>query len=251
MAPKPPPLLYHVPKPKQPTLLHRVRTQCTTFISKLRPNRSTSEPAADQNTRSLRTLYLSPETRQRTREHTRHMFQTTHRLNLSLSQMRNPFTPPQTPRTPSRRLYSPLDDDESVRRPKRPVAALLSPWSPSEQDYPYADSGRVPLIRSHNREPATPPPMHPPPRVYVPETPLRGGFGVDKEDTWDKIGSDPFGDPKRVVESEDVVRKLRQRQKELEAELREQGVFIVGEEDDWDDDSDTGSLYSIPSTVAK
>jgi len=232
-----------------PSFLQHIRTHCTTFLHKFKPKPKQPAPCiTEPHTRSLRTLCLSPESRRRTRERAREMFKTTHRLNISIPPIRNPFTPPHSPRTPSRRLYTPLDDEESIRRPKRPTAALLSPWSPSEQDYPYADTGRV-LMRHHDSEPVTPPPIDPPPRVYVPQTPLRGAFVFDGHEEWDKIGSDPFRDSKRDVDAEELIRNLRQRQKELQRELRREGVFIIGEEDDWDSDSDTGSLYSTPSVA--
>lgn len=86
-----------------------------------------------------------------------------------------------------------------------------------------------------------------PPRVYVPETPLRGGFVTSStEDEWERIGLDPFADSKGDVDTEELVRRLKQRQKELEKELQSEGVFVIGGEDDWDSDSDTESLYSIP-----
>ena len=140
------------------------------------------------------------------------------------------------------------DDDETVRQPRKPAAAYLSPWSPSEQAYPRVDPGRLPLIgRSQPDEPTTPPPMYPPPRVYVPETPLRGGLVLDRDDEWDRLDSDPFGDPKDGVDKEVLTQSLKRRQKELERELRREGIFIIGD-DEWDSDSDTGSLYSVLST---
>ncbi|TCD60570.1 hypothetical protein EIP91_009854 [Steccherinum ochraceum] len=175
------------------------------------------------------------------------MFQTTHRLQIPIPHLRRSYTPPQSPHTPSRTQYTPLADRyDSIPRPKRPVAALLSPWSPSEQEYPY-DDPHVPLMRYRDSmcDPATPPPLGLPPRVYVPETPLRGDFVISRHEDWDKTGTDPFAAAREHVDPEASVRSLRQRQRELKRELAKEGVFVIGEAEDWDSDSDTESLYSI------
>ncbi|OSC98010.1 hypothetical protein PYCCODRAFT_1461571 [Trametes coccinea BRFM310] len=78
----------------------------------------------------------------------------------------------------SHRLYQRLDDslysdwsNEQTHRTDRPLPAFLSPWSPSEYEFPY------PTLHSptgtSSSEPGTPPPLYPPPPAYVPEVPLR------------------------------------------------------------------------------
>ncbi|KAH9850184.1 hypothetical protein C2E23DRAFT_887616 [Lenzites betulinus] len=80
--------------------------------------------------------------------------------------------------TKSRRLYQKLDDtaysdwsNEESYRTERPVSALISPWSPSEYEFPYPSLHSPGFMSA--KEPSTPPPLYPPPPAYIPEVPMR------------------------------------------------------------------------------
>ncbi|KAI0365318.1 hypothetical protein BV20DRAFT_1028219 [Pilatotrama ljubarskyi] len=96
---------------------------------------------------------------------------------------------PESPRSPSlfsprgsrsRRLYQELHDapspydgwsNEETYKTKVPSSALISPWSPSEYEFPYPSPHSQGFMSPG--VPATPPPLYPPPPAYIPETPLR------------------------------------------------------------------------------
>lgn len=83
--------------------------------------------------------------------------------------------------------------------------------------------------------PATPPPLFPPPPVYVPETPLRGGNGI--------VDTPPirFRDTPDDVSAQsliDVVTIMIKQQDQFPGEGQE-NPFIIAEEDEWDSDSES------------
>ncbi|KAI0354808.1 hypothetical protein OH77DRAFT_1425393 [Trametes cingulata] len=99
---------------------------------------------------------------------------------------------PGSPRSPSffspgggrsRRLYQELNDaaydewsNEQTYKTRVPSSALISPWSPSEYEFPYP-SLHSPGLMSPG-VPETPPPLYPPPPAYISETPLRSPGSV-------------------------------------------------------------------------
>ncbi|KAI9066032.1 hypothetical protein FKP32DRAFT_1756290 [Trametes sanguinea] len=129
------------------------------------------------NTKPLSQRYPSSPSRESPTSPTRKRMAGLFHLNL-----RNP--PSLSPAGPSHkggrshRLYQRLDDalysewsNEQTYRTDRPTPAFLSPWSPSEYEFPYPTL-HSPTATSSS-EPGTPPPLYPPPPAYVPEVPLR------------------------------------------------------------------------------
>ncbi len=131
----------------------------------------------------------------------------------------------------------------------KPAAALLSPWSPSEDYYPYLEPPSTTLRTEIDDEPVTPPPLlWPPPRVYVPETPLRGSF---------PIADDPFASASPVGyirrheksdETKSMIEEVDHMISQWKPDFKKDDAFIIGEEleDDWDaaSSSDSISVYT-------
>ncbi|CDO72196.1 hypothetical protein BN946_scf184970.g48 [Trametes cinnabarina] len=161
-------------------------------------DRNSSEPGAGgqsppnlRERRALRTLYLTttaPPKRYPAGAATENRALPTRKRMAGLFHL-EPHTPPTSPTSPSltslslksgrsRRLYQRLDDslyaewsNEEVYRTERPSPALVSPWSPSEYEFP-SPSLHSPSTATSS-EPATPPPIYPPPPAYDPEVPQR------------------------------------------------------------------------------
>ncbi|CAL1713654.1 unnamed protein product [Somion occarium] len=231
--------LFTPSRPKKPTFLQRLHTYCSTFLQKFKgkPKPNAGINPTERRGR-LRSFYL-PDERQRKREQIKQKFATSLRLNLHTPHIpKNPFHSPTSspPLRPSRRyaVYTQLyDDDEGSNRPVKPASALISPWSSNEEDFPPLHPFRSPLPM--DEVPATPPPLFPPPPVYVPETPLRGGNGI--------VDTPPirFRDTPDDVSAQsliDVVTIMIKQQDQFPGEGQE-NPFIIAEEDEWDSDSES------------
>ncbi|KAI0763537.1 hypothetical protein BD413DRAFT_580949 [Trametes elegans] len=114
----------------------------------------------------------------------------------------NPSEPrsPMSPSSPllskggrSHRLYQKLDDgpytdwsNEETYHTGKPASALISPWSPSEYEFPYPtlhSPGSDSVFASDPRTPCTPPPLYPPPPAYIREVPMRSPLSAPNTPT--------------------------------------------------------------------
>ncbi|OJT12980.1 hypothetical protein TRAPUB_10457 [Trametes pubescens] len=240
------------------------------------PSDDTSRPPNLRERRALRSLYLNtrapstPTTKrypcnppQTPTTTTRKRMAGLLHLNMGGSpdspDTHSPFTPRSTK---SRRLYEKLDDtaysdwsNEESYRTERPISALISPWSPSEYEFPY------PSLCSPGMTPATPPPLYPPPPAYIPEVPLRSPGGAagsprrHAEMTEVKRAA-PLAEPVSPIVStltEEIVsdivawNALHQSPSEVETypEHRVDGVFVIANEDSDDDATNRDSMSTV------
>ncbi|KAH9948248.1 hypothetical protein B0H21DRAFT_248328 [Amylocystis lapponica] len=156
---------------------------------------------------------------------------------------------------PPRREYKELNNgkysgrSEGARVTEKPPTAVMSPWSLSEDQYPYP-AIPTPLARIWQGADHIPPPFTPPP-AYVPKTPLRGRF-LSSQST---IPPSPTGrsplqaicrvsppkqQPAGDIDLTGVVAVRRDSAR---------GVFVVGDEMD-NIDSDSASLWSTFSQIS-
>ena len=91
-----------------------------------------------------------------------------------------------TPTPTGRRHYKKLDDtlysdwsNKATYPTERPPDAMVSPWSPNENQYPYAPYSPLTVRWLTGSDTLrTPPPLYPPPPAYLPEVPMRSdGLG--------------------------------------------------------------------------
>ncbi|KAH9922916.1 uncharacterized protein B0H18DRAFT_1016139 [Fomitopsis serialis] len=189
---KPPPLpkyrtrvLVVPPSDRDRPAIRRIFDKILTFLKRCLPRRS-SCPDDTQKPKPPRSFKL-PSQNKPDKQHIREKFATQLRLNLHIPPAADVLSPrtPRTPRTPKdRRRYAVLDDSVFTERDKaylahmeKPPTAFLSPWSPREQDFPYASSPTPSRRVVFDYGPDTPPPPFSPPPAYVAGTPIRGGIG--------------------------------------------------------------------------
>ncbi|EIW52427.1 uncharacterized protein TRAVEDRAFT_24626 [Trametes versicolor FP-101664 SS1] len=251
--------------------LHRTKEEQSS------PSDDTARPPNLRERRALRSLYLNTRTpttpttkRYPCNPPTTPTTPTRKRMAglLHLSIGGSPDSPdtlsPFTPRnTQSRRLYQKLNDtaysdwsNEESYRTERPISALISPWFPSEYEFPY------PSLHSPGLTPATPPPLYPPPPAYIPEVPLRSPGGVADspgrraEMTEMKRESPPLVMPMSPIVStlteeiaSDIVAwtALHESPSGVGAlpEHRVDGVFVIANEDSEDEASNRDSMSTV------
>ncbi|KAI0076734.1 hypothetical protein K474DRAFT_1662607, partial [Panus rudis PR-1116 ss-1] len=241
-------------QPEKPSLLRRLRTQCTTFLPffsnyrRKRPATTSHAAISTGEGRRLRPLYL-PEDKKRKREMMKQKFATTLRINVNVPDLvKNPFAPSRPPLRPTRNkrygVYVPHTESEYTHL-TQPEEAVLSPWSVREEEYPYADyepETRRPLYFYSNGQNSliTPPPLSTPKPVFVADSPLRSAgkaqFDVyqDASDRWEGTEWEKTNSLISVV---DVMLKQQVQFAGDVAGSNVGGVFVIGdepEEDDWD-----------------
>ena len=193
------------PAPKPLPLFARLRKHCTTFFNTGTPSASTQtrsdEEKAFKTHRSLRSFHLFNSNEKRGCDDTPR--RTPLRLSMGFmssnskaprprprpSSWRTSWFPSAYTHTHSHHSYSQLDvKDSDLLNLVRPDAAVLSPWSPLEDNYPPTPASPTPRLRSFllrgagggtaGSEPGTPL-LSPPPAAYLntttqrPTTPLR------------------------------------------------------------------------------
>ncbi|THG99104.1 hypothetical protein EW026_g3190 [Hermanssonia centrifuga] len=209
----------------------------------------------------MRSLYLTPKGTQE-RDNVRSKFASTLRLNLNFPTS-DFLSPTSSPHTPKRtRFYERLGDegDESHVRLLKPDIALISPWSPSEDA--FWPSKPTPSFRSKGSEPRTPPPLYPPPPVYVNGTPVRAGFGqaggIPETPTKKGFGSDSvLTSPTLVDEYEEIdiggagtkslideIQQVLEYTRDWAKEDEQVSSFVIADDDEADNEG--GSIYSEP-----
>ncbi|KAI0642941.1 hypothetical protein C8Q79DRAFT_1012940 [Trametes meyenii] len=263
------------PEPRKTTL----RSLCIVFTAHLKrafgraeEKRSPlpTEPSRAPNLRerrALRSLYLN--TRSQTKRYPSNDTESpvspmrkrmAGLLHLDLG---TPIDSPPPPFSPggkkSRRLYQKLDDNlysgwsnEETPGTKKPVSALVSPWSPSEYEFPYpslsSPGWRLP---GEPFTPCTPPPLYPPPPAYIPETPLRSPGCTPSSPMRREMPktrpTSPLPSPsptpsmlaEEIANDIDAWALLRQRQRSptVPVEQPDDGVFVIANESE--DDSAT------------
>ncbi|KAI0823986.1 hypothetical protein BC628DRAFT_466683 [Trametes gibbosa] len=170
--------------------------------------------------------------------------------------------------TKSRRLYQKLDDttysdwsnEESYRTP-RPASALISPWSPSEYEFPYLPLHSPGFMLP--REPSTPPPLYPPPPAYIPEVPMRSPGSAPASPTrpsrsgrertearsplappvlpiFSTLAQEISGD----IDTWSVLSRVEERIA-MPPDPRADGVFVIANEESEDDESYRDSICTI------
>ncbi|KAJ8496263.1 hypothetical protein ONZ51_g1221 [Trametes cubensis] len=175
------------------------------------------------------------------------------------------FLPPSSPSTPrSRRHYHKLQDsmqyanwsNEEVYLTERPTSALISPWSPSEYEFPYpVQTLRSPQTMTSLDEPSTPPPLYPPPPAYIPEIPLRSPGSTPaspmcpEHATREASALAPPTSPIARGLEQQITRDLETwvllRESLRDAEREDDGVFVIT--DETEDDTDSGCLCTEES----
>ncbi|KAI0783432.1 hypothetical protein C8Q75DRAFT_783009 [Abortiporus biennis] len=249
----------------KPTLLQHTLSQISkifTLIFNSRERKPCKPTEVGEKPRTkhriLRSLHLpsSPNHIHATpnREQIKEKFSTTLRLNIRVpnvpARLRNTLS---SPRTPKRKFYSQIHDngfdDPDQLTPLTPSTALLSPWSPAEDQYPdmYSDFSEVQLFARGQEEPITPPVQ-----AYLPETPLRNRgvtiIGREIQYPLDARVHDPFrqSDPfieEPIVDMDTMIALGGCLDvKGLARKGRKEGDFVISNDEDWDSDSD--SLYS-------
>ncbi|CCL99456.1 uncharacterized protein FIBRA_01474 [Fibroporia radiculosa] len=158
------------------TILRIMRRLIARIATFLQPSKSKSVPSepGSQTHKPLRSLHL-PAEQQRRCHAAREKFATKLRLNLYVP----PVADILSSRTPRDRVnFARLDDSiyqDAAYHTEKPAPAVMSPWSPREQDYPYSSVPIPSPWLSKGWERNSPPPFSPPP-AYVPSTPRRYGF---------------------------------------------------------------------------
>ncbi|KAH9891904.1 hypothetical protein C8Q73DRAFT_94245 [Cubamyces lactineus] len=175
------------------------------------------------------------------------------------------FLPPSSPRTPrSRRHYHKLKDiaqyanwsNEEVYLTERPTSALISPWSPSEYEFPYPIQALCsPTAMTSVDQPGTPPPLYPPPPAYIPEIPLRSPGSTptsparpEHTTRWAPAPVPPISPTARGLDqqiTEDLETWVLLRQSLRAAEHEDNGVFVIS--DETEDDTDSGGACTEES----
>lgn len=178
--------------PERPSVgsrIRHIRSKITTFFTS--SNREPGAPSSESPVhKTLRSLHL-PKRDQGKRRLAREKFATKLRLDLRLPPAANVLSS-RTPR--DRRGFAPLKEDvfSTGKRDgvvifptEKPPTALMSPWSPREQDFPYPSTptpsrwlGKEWL--SNSPPPFSPTPFSPPP-AYHPGTPVRSGLMPTQE----------------------------------------------------------------------
>ncbi|KAI0671156.1 hypothetical protein C8Q78DRAFT_1034329 [Trametes maxima] len=191
-------------------------------------------------------------------------------LHLDLG---TPIDSPPPPFSPggkkSRRLYQKLDDatysgwsNEEAPGTKKPVSAFVSPWSPSEYEFPYPSLSPGWRLPGEPSTPCTPPPLYPPPPAYIPETPLRSPGGTSaspmrREMTKTRPASPPPSpSPTPSMLAEEIANDidawalLRQRQPSpiAPAQQPDDGVFVIANESEDDATIGTSSARTSGSS---
>lgn len=176
------------PEPERPVVraIRGAFTKLRTFL--IRPFSSRPPPGGSevQKPNSPHSLNVNSQTKP-DRHHIREKFANQLRLNLHLPPAADVLAPrspgPRTPRDKKR--YAILDDSAYVDldeghfvQMEKPQSARLSPWSPSEQDYPYSCSPTPSRKVVFDYGSNTPPPPFSPPPAYVAGTPMRAGFST-------------------------------------------------------------------------
>ncbi|KAI0931013.1 hypothetical protein AcV7_005040 [Taiwanofungus camphoratus] len=264
MHKKPPPaqrrnLVLVPPARRRPSLLRTIRNvfnRFHTFIGNLKPK---FRPVHDTQTgslqkrKALRFLHL-PTQRQRNRRQTREKFATRLRLNIPKP---SPFETSSPHQLTNQWHYIHLEDgrhSEAVCRTEKPPEAVMSPWSPREQDYPYPTSPTAWQWSQWNGggDSDTPLPSSPPP-AYVPGTPLRCGFtAIHRDSALQNIDNGPsLGDrdvtkEKEMVDLSEIV-SLEPRPRASLTHEASESVFVIS--DDLDSDWDSSSIYSNFSDI--
>ncbi|KAI0326238.1 hypothetical protein GY45DRAFT_1364034 [Cubamyces sp. BRFM 1775] len=240
------------------------------------PAQATSEPSIPtlRERRALRSLYLNT-TRSPTKRYPRSSSPSPgsakgsplrKRMAGLFHDLRTPppspgfTTPPLSPHTPrSRRHYHKLTDsalyanwsNEEVYLTERPTSALISPWSPSEYEFPYPiQTLRSPGAMTSIDEPATPPPLYPPPPAYIPEIPLRSPGSAPTSPMRPEHttrAAPPLAPPlspivqgldREIQVASDLETWVHLRQCLRAAEREDDGVFVIS--DETEDDTDSG-----------
>ncbi|KZT64179.1 hypothetical protein DAEQUDRAFT_49420 [Daedalea quercina L-15889] len=181
-------LVVSPPEPDRP-VVRAIRGAFTKLLSLLKRLSPRKPPGLDESQKpnTPRSFKLAPQDKP-DRQHIREKFATQLRLNLHIPPAADVLSPRSphtlTPRTPKdRKRYAVLDDTAysdwdkaNLAQMEKPPSALLSPWSPREQDFPYACSPTPSRRVVFDYGPNTPPPPFSPPPAYVAGTPIRGGF---------------------------------------------------------------------------
>ncbi|KAI0088608.1 hypothetical protein BDY19DRAFT_174424 [Irpex rosettiformis] len=173
----------------------------------------------------------------------RQKFASSLRLNINVDR---PFkdikaiVSPRTPKNPYKRMK---DDEESQIALMKPDAAVISPWSSSEDYYLHTPP---PIFT------ASPGPMSPPP-AYDPNTPLRGNFNRDMIATTSARDFGTLPHPSTPTAehehaSDDIQSLMQEVQTVIEfardwAQESSSDPFVVGEIDSDDAASDTSSVW--------
>lgn len=197
------------PEPERPVVraIRGAFNKLLTFLKRTFSSRPPPGGGGAQKPTPPRSLNLNSQAKP-DRQHIREKFATQLRLNLHIPPAADVLAPrspgPRTPRDKKR--YAILDDsayanlDEGHFLPmEKPQSARLSPWSPHEQDYPYASSPTPSRKVVFDYGPDTPPPPFSPPPAYVAGTPIRAGFGTAPSGTPIRaaFGTTPVGTPIR------------------------------------------------------
>jgi len=165
------------PPPERKFSPARIFSKCVTFHKPSKPAVGPTPPEV-QTHKSLRSLHLPSHWKEkRSRRTAREKF-ATRRLGLYIPSPADIF-PSRTAR--DRRHFTQLDESlysgqtrNASSHTEKPAAALMSPWSPREQDFPYSSAPTPSQWMGGGWISDSPPPFSPPP-AYVPGTPIRGG----------------------------------------------------------------------------
>ncbi|KZT12184.1 uncharacterized protein LAESUDRAFT_809026 [Laetiporus sulphureus 93-53] len=201
---------------------------------------ATTAPASERH-KSFHSFHLSSQQR-RDGKSTGETFSTRLRLKLHIL----PATDLLSPRPlGDHKHYRKLDDNKDCYT-QMPKKAVMSPWSPREQDFPYSS---VPTPSSLSKAPwgfDEPPPFSPPP-AYVPGTPIRYALSPTSSAVPSPLrdGTDHREIRESMHEAIDLSEVVVVEPSRPEGQTPA-GAFVIS--DDMDSFSDTSSISSVWSS---